>query len=56
MSGEEFCTLMELAGAEPRTRLIELSEVNPAFDVDLRTCRLAAVALWHALAARAQQL
>jgi formiminoglutamase len=56
MSGEEFCTLMNLAGAEPRTRLIELSEVNPTYDIDMRTSRLAAVALWHALAARAQQL
>jgi formiminoglutamase len=49
MSGVELCELCELAGAEPRTRLVELSEVNPSFDLDQRTGRLAAVALWHLL-------
>jgi formiminoglutamase len=49
MSGGELCELAELAGIEPRTRLVELSEVNPAFDIDQRTCRLAAVAIWHVL-------
>src|SRR5690606_1186581 len=49
MAGEELCRLAAIAGAEPRTRLIELSEVNPEYDVDGRTCRLAAVAIWHAL-------
>lgn len=51
MSAEEFCLIAGLAGAHPRTRLIEISEVNPAYDIDQRTCRLAAVALWHALVA-----
>lgn len=55
MSGAELCELAELAGAEPRTRLVELSEVNPAFDLDQRTCRLAAVVLWHVLAGWAGQ-
>jgi formiminoglutamase len=50
MSGAELCELAELAGADPRTRLVELSEVNPAHDVDQRTCRLAAVVLWFVLA------
>jgi formiminoglutamase len=50
MRAEEFCQIAALAGREPRTRLIEISEVNPAFDLDGRTCRLAAVAIWHALA------
>jgi formiminoglutamase len=49
MAGEELCRLAAIAGAEPRTRLIELSEVNPVYDVDGRTCRLAAVAIWYAL-------
>lgn len=53
MTGEEFCALAALAGAEPRTRLIEISEVSPPYDSDQRTCRLAAAAIWHALAARA---
>jgi formiminoglutamase len=51
ISGAELCELAELAAADPRTRLVELSEVNPAFDLDQRTCRLAAAALWHVLAA-----
>jgi formiminoglutamase len=51
LSGAEFCELAALAGAEPRTRMVELSEVNPAFDVDGRTSRLAAAAIWHYLAA-----
>lgn len=50
MSGAELCELAELAGADRRTRLVELSEVNPAHDSDQRTCRLAAVAIWHVLA------
>jgi len=55
MAAEELCLVAELAGAHPRTRLIEISEVNPAFDIDQRTCRLAAVALWHALASYANR-
>jgi formiminoglutamase len=50
MSGEELCLIAELAAADPRSRLIEISELNPAYDIDGRTARLAAVALWHALA------
>ncbi|MFN8498274.1 MAG: formimidoylglutamase [Anaerolineae bacterium] len=55
MTGEEFCHIAEIAGAEPRTRLIELTEVNPTYDVDGRTARLAAIALYHFLAAFADQ-
>jgi formiminoglutamase len=51
LSGAELCELAALAGAEPRTRVVELTEVNPAFDVDGRTARLAAAAIWHYLAA-----
>jgi formiminoglutamase len=29
MSGAELCALAELAGSDPRTRLVEVSEVNP---------------------------
>lgn len=55
MTGAELCELAELAGADTRTRLVELSEVNPAYDLDQRTCRLAAVAIWHVLAGWAEQ-
>jgi formiminoglutamase len=53
--GDELCAIAALAGSDPRTRLLELSEVNPAFDVDQRTCRLAAVVIWSFLAARAMR-
>ena len=51
MSGDELCEIAQLAGSEPRSRLIEFTEVNPAYDVDGRTCRLTAGAIWHFLAA-----
>lgn len=51
LSGAELCELAALAGAEPRTRIVEFTEVNPAFDVDGRTARLAAAAIWNYLAA-----
>lgn len=45
LTADEFVALWARAGADPRARLIELSEVNPRFDVDGRTARLAAVAI-----------
>jgi formiminoglutamase len=52
-SAEELCALAALAGSEARTRVLEFTEVNPVYDVDHRTCRLAAVAIWSALASMA---
>jgi formiminoglutamase len=52
LSGEEFCAVAAVAGRWPKTRLLEISEVNPVYDIDNRTSRLAAVALWSFLAAR----
>jgi formiminoglutamase len=49
LSGDELCEIAALAGAHPHTRLVEISEVNPTFDVDLCTCRLAALVIWHYL-------
>ena len=40
-----------LAGGDARSRLFEVSEVNPEFDLDNRTSRLAAVIIWHFLQA-----
>jgi formiminoglutamase len=54
MSGDEFCAIAGIAGAEPRTRMIEFTECNPAFDVDGRTSRLVAIAIYHYLAAFSQ--
>ncbi len=52
MSGDELCQIASLAGSDARSRLFEITEVNPSYDIDGRTCRLAAVAIWHFLAAR----
>jgi len=54
LTGDELCQIAALAGADPRTRVIEFSEVNPIFDVDYRTCRLTATAIWYFLAAAAK--
>jgi formiminoglutamase len=49
LSAEELCDIATLAGADSRTTLFEITEVNPAYDVDQRTARLAAVAIHHFL-------
>lgn len=49
ISGDDLCAAAELAGADPRTRLVEFSEANPAYDADHRTSRLTAAAIWHFL-------
>ena len=56
LSGAELCELAALAGREARTRVIEFTEVNPAFDVDGRTSRLAAAAIYHYLSNLAARL
>lgn len=55
MTGAELCQLAQLAGRDPRTRLVEISEVNPTYDLDGRTCRLAAVAIFYVLLGITQQ-
>ena len=49
LSGNEFCQIATLAGEDRRTRLVEFTEVNPAYDVDQRTCRLTAAAIYYFL-------
>jgi formiminoglutamase len=49
MSAEELCQITRIAGCDPRSRIIEFTEVNPEFDVDQRTCRLTAVAIYYFL-------
>jgi len=49
MAGDDLCRIAELAGRDPRTRLIEFSEVNPEHDIDQRTCRLTAAAIFYCL-------
>lgn len=43
MTAEEICTIADLAGSDERTRMVEISEVNPVYDIDNRTSRLAAM-------------
>ena len=49
LSAEQICRIGAIAGRDPRTRVIEISEVNPTVDVDNRTSRLAALILMNAL-------
>lgn len=49
LRGEELCQIALLAGQDRRTRLIEFTEVNPEYDLDQRTCRLTAVAMFYFL-------
>ena len=39
---EEMCAIARIAGQDPRSRLFEITEVNPKFDIDDRTSKLAA--------------
>lgn len=51
LSGAEFSTIGSIAGQDRRTRIFEITEVNPSHDIDERTCRLAAATIWNFLAA-----
>lgn len=42
----DLISIARIAGHDHRSRVFEISEVNPTFDVDQRTCRLAAAAIW----------
>jgi len=54
LTGEEFCKIAAIAGEDSRSKLFEITEVNPKFDIDDRTSRLAAIAIWHFLATASQ--
>ncbi len=47
LSAAELCDVATLAGGDLRSRILEITEVNPNYDVDQRTARLAAVAVHH---------
>ncbi len=51
LSAREVCRIAELAGTDLRSRVLEVSEVNPIHDVDNRTARLAALVIGHFLIA-----
>lgn len=52
MTSEELCEIAAVAGRTARSRLLEITEVNPAHDIDQRTCRLAAIVIHTFLSAR----
>jgi formiminoglutamase len=52
LTGDELCEIAHVAGNDPRSKLFEITEVNPTYDIDQRTCRLAAVVMYSFLSAR----
>jgi formiminoglutamase len=55
LTAEQICRIGAIAGRDARTRLIELTEVNPNLDIDHRTSRLAALIVMNALVEMAQR-
>jgi formiminoglutamase len=49
LTGEECTLIGAIAGADNRTRLFEICEMNPVYDIDGRTARLVASTIWHFL-------
>jgi formiminoglutamase len=45
LTADEICEIGTLAGSDPRSKVLELTEVNPEYDVDNRTSRLAALVI-----------
>ncbi|MDZ4700249.1 MAG: arginase family protein, partial [Rhodothermales bacterium] len=52
LSASQLLHIADFAGADPRSRIFEITEVNPIYDLDNRTARLAAAAMWTFIAAR----
>jgi formiminoglutamase len=52
LTGRELTDIATVAGSYLASRLLEISEVNPVYDIDQRTCRLAAVVMYSFLSAR----
>ena len=52
LTAVEVCEIADAAASESRVRMIEITEVNPTYDVDGITCKLAANILVRALANR----
>jgi formiminoglutamase len=49
LTAEEVCRLARNSGTIPGTKIIEITEVNPRYDIDNRTSRLAALIMWYYL-------
>ncbi|MCU0499746.1 MAG: formimidoylglutamase [Anaerolineae bacterium] len=52
LTAEELYALVSLAGQDPRSKLLEITEVNPSYDQDGRTSRLASLLIYAFLAAQ----
>jgi len=50
LTAKEICEIADVAAQDPRTRVVEISEVNPTYDRDGITCKLAANVIMRALA------
>jgi len=47
LTAEEAVLIAEIAGADTATRVFEISELNPEFDIDNQTSKLAAMMIAH---------
>jgi formiminoglutamase len=55
LTAEEAIQIATLAGEDKRSRLFEITEVNPLFDIDAHTAKLAALLMWHFLRSASAQ-
>lgn len=55
LTAEEFLETVKSAGENARTRIVEFTEMNPAFDIDNRTAKLVAVAMHRFCAANKEK-
>jgi formiminoglutamase len=49
LTAEEICRIAQIAGNDERTRIFEISEVNPDYDIDNQTGKLAAIMIMYFL-------
>lgn len=49
LTPEEFFLAAEFAGRRHKTKAVDIAEVNPKYDADGRTCKLAALTIMHIL-------
>ena len=52
LTAEDMLLIAAIAGQDKRSRIVEISEVNPKYDLDGRTCKLAALIIVSFLNAR----
>ncbi len=49
LTAEEMLSIAAIAGNDKRSTILEISEVNPKYDIDGRTCKLAALVITYFL-------